>query len=320
MKASVIIPAYNAEATIGKCLESMRQQEFRDFEVIVVDDGSTDKTPELVKSFPEAMLLRQNHAGPAVARNNGAEKAKGEIIVFTDSDCVADKNWLGEMIRPFQDAGVAGVQGMYRSRQKELVARLIQLEIEQRYEKMLKQKAIDFMGTYSAAYRKSVFLEMKGFDTSFPIASGEDTDLSFRISKAGYKMVFNPKAIIFHTHPTSLKKYLKVKYYRAFWRTRVYKKHSAKMFKDSYTSQMVKAQVGLFYLMVFAFIAWLAGITIIFFAAFLVGIFVSSLPFALWAGKRDLTAGVISPFVILARTIVFSIGLLLGTIRQAFNR
>lgn len=321
MRASVVIPAYNAEKTIAKCLESLQGQSSRDFEIIVVDDGSKDRTAEIAKGFSRARVFREKNAGPAVARNNGAKKALGEIIVFTDSDCVADKNWLKEMLEPFKDAKIAGVQGRYKSRQKELVARLIQLEIEQRYEKMKRRKSIDFIGTYSAAYRKSVFAEMHGFDTSFPIASGEDTDLSFRMSKAGYKMVFKPEAIIFHTHPTSLWKYLKVKYYRAFWRTKVYKRHRGKMVSDSYTSQMVKVQAGLFYLLFpLAIVALFAPQFAFLLGANALLLFLATLPFAAWAFSKDKTVAVVSPFVIVLRAAMFGFGLAAGTLREALGK
>lgn len=321
MKASVVIPAYNAEKTIGKCLDSLQSQSFKDFEAIVVDDESNDRTAEAAKKFPKARVLRQKHAGPAVARNFGTREAKGGIVVFTDSDCVLDRDWLAEMLKPFDDASIVGVQGSYKSNQKEIVARLIQLEIENRHEKMANKKDIDFMGTYSAAYRKSVFMEMKGFDESFPIASGEDTDLSFRINEAGYRMVFNPKAIVFHRHPTSLLKYLKVKFFRAYWRTKVYKRHKAKMVNDAYTSNLIKVQIALFLLGIFLaafsvlvpiYLNW----TLLVFAL----LFLSTLRFATWAIARDPLVGLVSPFTEIARTMSFSAGLFLGTLRELFGK
>lgn len=321
IKASVIVPAFNAEKTIAKCLEALSKQSFRGFEIIVVDDESNDGTCRVVEKFSKARLVKQRHGGPAVARNNGAKAAKGEIIVFTDSDCIAESNWLGEMVKPFENKGVAGVQGRYKCRQKEIVARLIQLEIEQSYERMQKMEFIDFIGSYSAAYRKNVFAQLKGFDTSFPIASGEDTDFSFRVHEKGHKMVFNPKAVVYHTHPTSFKKYFKVKFFRAFWRTKVYKRHKGKIVGDAYTSQMLKAQIGLFFLAVLAFIAGAIGIAPLFYSgALLVILLLSALPFAFWAGRKDLAVGAISPFMVLARTIVFSAGLVFGTIRQVFGQ
>lgn len=321
VKVSVVIPAMNAEKSIGKCLDSLEGQSFRDFEVIVVDDGSSDRTIEVANSYPRARVLKQEHAGPAVARNGGAMAAKGGIVVFTDSDCVPDRKWLEEMVRPFEGKEIAGVQGRYRTRQRSLVARLIQLEIEKSYEKMAKQELIDFMSTYSAAYRKSVFVEMKGFDTSFPIASGEDTDLSFRVNEAGYSMVFRPEAVVFHSHPESLWKYLKVKFSRAFWRAKVYSRHRGKMVKDAYTSQMVKAQLLLFYgaVLALAFSAAAGGIAVLLGGAALFLLLLSTTPFAFWAASRDLPAGLASVPLGLARTAFFGAGFALGIVRQVVS-
>src|SRR5690242_11425167 len=84
---SVIVPAYNASATIGRTLEALsRQNCFQTYEVIVVDDGSHDKTAEIVRSFASAKYIRQDNAGPASARNHGARLAQGEYLAFTDSD------------------------------------------------------------------------------------------------------------------------------------------------------------------------------------------------------------------------------------------
>jgi len=317
MKASVIIPAFNAEKTIEECLKALKAQSLKPFEIIVVDDGSTDNTPKIVKKIGGIRLLRQENSGPAKARNFGAENAKGNVLVFTDSDCIADRDFLREITGPFEEKNVAGVQGKYKTKQKELVARLTQLEIEQRHEKMAKQRFIDFMGSYAAAYRANVFNAMKGFDTSFPMASGEDTDLSFRISKTGKKMVFAEKAVVWHTHPSSWAKYFKVKFFRAFWRAKIYGKHKGKIVKDAYTSQLLKIQLGLIYLFPLALIVWAANQNqfwepVVIFMAFIA----TTIPFAFWAIKRDKVVGTLFPFVAIFRTISFGIGLICGAVRE----
>jgi len=157
---------------------------------------------------------------------------------------------------------------------------------------------------------------MKGFDESFRIASGEDTEFSYRMQKAGRKMVFNQNAVTFHTHPVSFLKYLRIKFYRAFWRTKVYGRHRAKMAKDSYTSQMVKGQTALVYLSVLS----LAGTPLfpesgVLAFAFLLLLFLSSLPFAAWAMRKDFVAGVLSPVFVFFRAVAFSAGLAAGMAR-----
>ncbi len=163
-------------------------------------------------------LINQANGGPAAARNRGALEAQGAIILFTDDDCVPMPDWLDAMLEPFQDPEVIGVKGVYRTRQKSVVARFVQIEYEDRYRLMAGLPCIDFIDTYSAAFRRDRFLEMNGYDTSFPVACAEDIELSYRMSARGWKMKFVPGAIVYHTHPDTLWRYLKKKYKFAFWR------------------------------------------------------------------------------------------------------
>src|SRR3989344_5665137 len=119
MRVSVVIPTYNEEDVIADCLESLAKQNFRDFEVIVVDDGSTDKTPSVLsecqnpKSLPyrqagKFQILKQDHLGAGAARNFGAKKAKGEILVFVDADMTFEKNFLKKLISPILAGSAKG--------------------------------------------------------------------------------------------------------------------------------------------------------------------------------------------------------------------
>ena len=97
MNVSVVVPVFNGEKTIKQCIESLLQQKFSgSYEIITVDDGSRDRTAEIVKRFAKVKYVFQENAGPAKARNNGAKNAQGEIILFIDSDCVAKSNSLKE--------------------------------------------------------------------------------------------------------------------------------------------------------------------------------------------------------------------------------
>jgi len=99
---SIIIPAYNAEKAIKECLSSLTNQSLsrNKYEIIVVDDGSTDRTCEIAKKY-KVNVISQGNGGPAVARNRGAREARGDILIFTDSDCIADKDFIEKMIKPF---------------------------------------------------------------------------------------------------------------------------------------------------------------------------------------------------------------------------
>ncbi len=131
---SVIIPAKNAEETLEQCLVAVLNQIGLEEsnEVIVVDDGSTDRTSEIVEGF-DVEVIRLEGEGPGAARNAGAEIARGEILLFTDSDCEPAENWLSEMVKPFEDPNVIGVRGAYTTRQRELPARFVQQEYAYQY-------------------------------------------------------------------------------------------------------------------------------------------------------------------------------------------
>lgn len=315
MKASVIVPLFNGAARIQACIEALHHQSLAPHEIIVVDDGSTDEGPTLVKKMKGVKLVQQANQGPAAARNNGANLAKGDIVCFLDDDCQAHEHWLRELLTPFKDEHVVGVQGAYKTKQKQWVARFVQLEIEDRYDRMKQQPSIDWIGSYSAAYRKKVFQKVGGFDTSFPIASGEDPELSFRIAKGAHRLVFAPKAIVFHAHPHRLMDYLGVKFYRAFYRVNVYQKHMEKIVNDSYTPQTLKVQIG-FAIAVLGTLplVWMGLVSPALPLIFLLTHLLLSGPFVFKNAERDVTVAMVAPLLLFLRSLVFFAGLLAGTL------
>jgi len=313
---SIIIPAYNASNTIGKCLYSLLNQSIpkERYEIIVVDDGSTDGTAEIIKNLPIRYLWQHNQ-GPATARNRGANEAKGEIILFTDADCVPEYNWIEEMVKPFNDPEVMAVKGAYKTQQKALTARFAQIEFEERFEMLKKAETIDMVDTYSAAYRKSVFLSFGGFDPSFPVANNEDTELSYKMSKAGYKMVFKPDAIVYHlNHPDSLKKYTRLKFWRGYWKMMVYKRYPEKMLKDSYTPQSLKLQIMFTFLSLITlpFLSFPPNLLSYLSLGAMIFFLLTILPFVTLALKRDFQVGILSPFFLFLRALSLGLGIIWG--------
>ncbi|MFH0955493.1 MAG: glycosyltransferase [Candidatus Micrarchaeota archaeon] len=336
VKASIVIPAFNAQKTIADCLNGLQKQSIplNEFEVLVVDDGSTDRTAEIVLLYPFAQLSRQKNAGPAVARNRGAKKAAADIVVFLDSDCVPRKNWLSEMLKPFKDPRVTGVQGKYENPSPEWMTRFVQFEIEERYERMKKsmQKngSIDFVGSYSAAYRKKVFLENNGFDEGFRAASGEDPDLSFRLARKGHRLVFAEDAIVAHFHPASLVKYWRTKFYRAYWRVRLYQRNPEKVKNDSYTNPIIKIQMAFaafaIAFLILGLVQHLFGTYSLFgflfnFPSFFLSLctlgilFLASIPTAFFIFKKDWIIGIMAIFIFTVNAFVFVIGYAYGVLK-----
>ncbi len=250
---SVIVPAYNAQSSLAACLAGLAAQEYprAAYEVIVVDDGSSDRTFEIAQSAG-VCVIRQDNAGPASARNRGAAAANGDLLLFTDADCVPTPNWITTLTAPFEDPSIAGAKGAYLSRQTEVVARFTQLEYEDRYTRMTGAHTIDFIDTYSAAYRRNVFLANHGFDTIFPTASVEDQELSFRLAEKGYRLVFVPAAKVYHRHNPTVRAYVRRKYYIGYWKALIARWHPGRMVKDSHTPQALKLQILLVALIVLA--------------------------------------------------------------------
>lgn len=311
---SVIIPTYNGERRIGRCLDALTDQTAgRDAEIIVVDDGSTDNTVAAVRQCPGVKVISQPNAGPAAARNRGAREATGDIILFTDDDCEPAPGWLDAMLEPFSDPLVVGAKGVYRTRQKELAARFVQTEYEDRYRFMARYPDIDFIDTYSAAFRRERFQEMNGYDTDFPVACAEDIELSYRMSAKGWKMKFVPNAIVYHQHPNSFGRYLKKKFKFAFWRVLAVRKNPSKGIKDTHTPQWMKLQLlfapaFLLGLLIDLLLRPALPVSVIALLAFLL----SSFPFSLRAAIKDPVVGIVSPPILAARSCAQLLGIVSG--------
>ncbi|MFQ5963106.1 MAG: glycosyltransferase [Candidatus Scalinduaceae bacterium] len=313
---SVIVPVYNGEKTIESCIKSLQNQSCPNetYEIIVVDDGSTDSSPNILEGLGIRFITQPNR-GPATARNRGAQIAKGNILLFTDADCVADKRWIEEMVRPFSNPEIVGVKGSYKTLQKELIARFAQAEFEERYRLQKRFEFIDFVDSYSAGFRKDVFFEIGGFDESFPLPDHEDVDLSYRLSRAGKKMVFNPKAFIYHQHPNSLIRYLRIKFRRAFWRMVVYKRYPEKILKDTYTPPNLKFQVLFFYCIIFSFLgAFFSYYFVCIFIIALLLFFFTTINFTLIILKDDMRVGLLAPVFLFLRASALGFGIIYGVV------
>ena len=314
--ASIIIPTFNGASRIGNCLDALLRQKPRpNVEILVVDDGSTDNTADVVGRYPGVRCITQSNAGPAAARNRGAAEAHGAIILFTDDDCVPMPDWLEAMLAPFRDPAVVGAKGIYRTRQKSLIARFVQIEYEDRYRLMSNLDCIDFIDTYSAAFRRDRFLEMTGYDTSFPVACAEDVELSYRMSARGWKMKFAPAAIVYHTHPDSLSAYLKKKYKFAFWRVLAVRKNPGKAVKDSHTPQLMKLQLLFAPVLLASLVFDLAVRPVVPASAIVLTVFfISTLPFTMRAIVKDPVVGLLSPALLAARACAQLLGVSTGLI------
>lgn len=318
IRISVIIPAKDAADTLGACLQALlHQQDFifnQDYEIIVVDDGSHDDTEKIAQNLGVHVISQEN-AGPAAARNRGVESARGDLVFFTDADCVPTPGWLQQMSKPFENTVVIGVKGAYLCKEKSLIPRFVQQEFEQKYQLLVKLNSIDFIDTYSAAYRKNIFLENGGFDPRFPVPSVEDQEFSFRLARKGYHLVFRPAARVYHSHDLNLWQYIRRKWAIGYWKAFMLRWLPEKTLSDSYTPSSQRAQILLVAILILALLGsilfpqllWLA------FGAFLLFL-ISAITFFKPAFKNDPTIAFISPLLLLVRAFVLGFGLLAGFI------
>ena len=231
----MVIPAYNAESTIGQAVEHTLAQarEPLDVEVIVVDDGSKDETAKVAQSAG-ATVIRQENAGPAAARNRGWASATGQVICFTDSDCIPGAGWLEKLLDGFTDQQVGAVAGSYDiANTGSWLAQWVHQEIIERHKRM--PPFVRAFGSYNVAIPRYVLQATGGFDPEYRQASSEDNDLSYRITKMGWRIAFRPQAKVAHYHPEKVWEYLLEQYRHGFWRAKLYKDHPDMVHGDDYT-------------------------------------------------------------------------------------
>lgn len=203
VKVSVVVIAYNIEDRIELCLNSILNQDFSDYEVIVVDDGSTDSTAERAREYP-VRLIRQSNRGSAGARNAGADISQGEILIFLDGDCIVEKNFVTRMVEPLSQAEVGMTHGYIDVANREsLTAQLIFMRARYLFHNL---KYLNFAWGGCLAIRKNLFERLGRFGESIKFV--EDDDLAYRMIDQGYKIYLAKDVKFFHHFPESLWKYL----------------------------------------------------------------------------------------------------------------
>ena len=236
---SVIIPAYNEEKMIGNAIEAALKQSYpKDkMEIIVVDDGSTDKTCDVVSQYPVKLFKHDKNRGDSAARNTGAKNAKGEIIATTDADDKVDKNWLINIVKHYEEANVGSVVGGShisfddKNWQQRIIGELIICGrgddfIKNVYDTKGKVSSNKSIGS-NQSFKKSVFDEIGGFDMG--LTAGMEQDIIWRIEKTGYKVVFEPSAKVYISPRDNFKKYIKQGYSHARGGAIIYFKHPDKV-------------------------------------------------------------------------------------------
>ena len=201
---SIVISNYNKAATIWKCLEAAFSSRYKNFEVIVVDDHSEDNSVEVIKKFPCKLICLEKHAGASKARNVGAQSSKGDIIFFTDSDCLIKEDTLSIINRTISHTGPEVIIGGTYTRMpydKGFFNTFQSVFIH--YSETKNAENPDYIATHAMVINTRIFKENNGFPENFlPIL--EDVEFSHRLRKAGYWLVINPEIQVQHIFNFSL--------------------------------------------------------------------------------------------------------------------
>lgn len=224
-RASIIVPVYNGQATLEDCIKSLLEIEYdKDkLEIIVVDNCSTDSTKDILERYQsEIIILQEVKKGASAARNKGITAAKGEVIAFTDVDCVADKDWLKNLAISATEEKVGIVGGKILAlNSKSIIAKAGEKIHDHR---RAFSDDIPHAISMNWASRKEVLIEVGLFDEDF--LRSQDTDLSLRIFAAGYKFVYSENAIIYHKNSDTYRDLFYKGYLGGLYATKLYKKHS----------------------------------------------------------------------------------------------
>ena len=224
---SVVIPVFNGAPIIEDCLQSLLSQEGRHIkEIIVVDNGSTDDTGEIIRRQDRVRYLYEERPGSSAARNRGAMEASGDILAFVDADCRAVPGWAGKALDVFRSRpDVNGLVGRCHGINSTLWAEFAQRsyeafvrEIQTGEGRLLKIDSKNFF------IRTTVFREIGGFDTG--LGNSEDVDLGIRLYRAGHPIVYGQEVEIFHINPADLGKRIKTRREQGYYDFMIFRKYA----------------------------------------------------------------------------------------------
>lgn len=214
---SIVVPTFNRAALLPRVFAALLDQDFGgDYEILVVDDGSGDATPQVLEEWARRNPLRlrtfaQKNSGPARARNHGAEQARGQILVFIDDDCIAERSWLRELKQCIDATDAAAVAGTVVNDDEGWVGRYVNRESVIDHVLSTDGSVLEVI-TGNVAVRTEAFRRLGGFDETIRVAGGEDTEFSVRLRDSGLRIARAKQARVYHDSRVGLKEYLRMIY------------------------------------------------------------------------------------------------------------
>lgn len=219
---SVVIATFNRAQLLAKCLDALETQRMarERYEVLVIDNGSTDGTVEFLdnrcdKSPVTIRWFRHPRGGPASARNLGVDQARGDLIAFTDDDCIPASDWLTALAAELPDSPTcAGIGGPIWGMRDTAISRYI--DHAKLMAHWVDADQVEYLITANALYRTSCLTEVGGFETGFVLAGGEDVDLSYRLRDCGYSLHVTDQGAVQHHHHDTLRLFTKMNWRHGF--------------------------------------------------------------------------------------------------------
>lgn len=212
-KATVYIPAYNVEEFLARCIEGLLAQSLPPDEILVIDDGSRDRSAEIAAGYREVTLIRQSrNQGLAATRNAAMQAARNDLVASIDADCVAEPTWLATLVNSLIESKAAGVGGKLREGVRNTLAdRWRAAHMPQHWGDALVHHPQFLFGSNNL-FRRSIVLEVGGYNEQMR-TNGEDADLCDRLRASGYEFLYDPAARATHLRHDTTRSILD-----AYWR------------------------------------------------------------------------------------------------------
>lgn len=258
-KISVVIPNHNGSDTIGKCLEAAFSSRYDNFEVIVVDDCSKDNSIKIIEGFPCKLIRLEKHAGASKTRNTGAVNSCGDIIFFTDADCLMKEDALSIANKTLSEEGPDTiVGGTYTMMPYDKIFFSMFQSVFINYSETKNLENPDYIATHTMAIDAQTFKKSKGFPEVFmPII--EDVEFSHRLRRSGARLIIKPEMLVQHIFGYSLGISLR----NAFKKSKYWTMYSIKnrdVFVDSGTASVeLKINVASCFLSFLLLLFWIAS-------------------------------------------------------------
>lgn len=217
LTVTLYIPCYNGEAYIADCIESALAQFRKPDEILVVDDGSTDRTAEIARRYDNVRVIRhERNRGLAAARNTALAAATGDLVASLDADCIAEKTWLYRLvwIMTRSPESVAGIGGMLVEQFQETAPDLFRATYMAQHKGEKSIVGIKMISGANTVFRRSALLQVSGYNEAFR-TNGEDVHICYLLRQCGYTIVYEPSARVLHQRRDTVRSVIRMNW--AHW-------------------------------------------------------------------------------------------------------